>query len=196
MNVRYFPFFFSWGRIAPAKPAPYLGGSDATPQALLNSAANCPESDHDSVHPPADAPSLYKPTANSGALVPVPQMNVEALSVVPLRKSRRSEMVQRRIRRPFSVAEVEALVQAVEKLGTGRFVLITSLPHNPIVDRCRPAFFLLHISFSRWRDVKLRAFDDAKHRTYVDLKVIHVVVSVKISLVFGKVPSIQNFNLA
>lgn len=23
----------------------------------------------------------------------------------------------------------------------------------------------------RWRDVKLRAFDDAKHRTYVDLKV-------------------------
>ncbi|PQQ11724.1 telomere repeat-binding protein 5 isoform X2 [Prunus yedoensis var. nudiflora] len=39
--------------------------------------------------------------------------------------------------RPFSVAEVEALVQAVEKLGTGR-----------------------------WRDVKLRAFDNAKHRTY------------------------------
>lgn len=23
----------------------------------------------------------------------------------------------------------------------------------------------------RWRDVKLRAFDNAKHRTYVDLKV-------------------------
>nr|2AJE_A Chain A, telomere repeat-binding protein [Arabidopsis thaliana] len=48
---------------------------------------------------------------------------------------------QRRIRRPFSVAEVEALVQAVEKLGTGR-----------------------------WRDVKLCAFEDADHRTYVDLK--------------------------
>lgn len=50
-------------------------------------------------------------------------------------------VAQRRIRRPFSVSEVEALVEAVEKLGTGR-----------------------------WRDVKLRAFDDAKHRTYVDLK--------------------------
>ncbi|CAL5426729.1 unnamed protein product [Camellia sinensis] len=68
-------------------------------------------------------------------------MNVEALSVVPMGKSKQSEAVQRRIRRPFSVSEVEALVQAVEKLGTGR-----------------------------WRDVKLRAFDNAKHRTYVDLK--------------------------
>ncbi|CAA6654998.1 unnamed protein product [Spirodela intermedia] len=47
----------------------------------------------------------------------------------------------RRIRRPFSVSEVEALVQAVEDLGTGR-----------------------------WRDVKLCAFENAKHRTYVDLK--------------------------
>lgn len=27
------------------------------------------------------------------------------------------------------------------------------------------------ISICRWRDVKLRAFDNAKHRTYVDLKV-------------------------
>lgn len=27
------------------------------------------------------------------------------------------------------------------------------------------------ILFCRWRDVKLRAFDNAKHRTYVDLKV-------------------------
>ncbi|KAH7365336.1 hypothetical protein KP509_18G021500 [Ceratopteris richardii] len=48
---------------------------------------------------------------------------------------------KRRMRRPFSVAEVEVLVQAVEKLGTGR-----------------------------WRDVKLHAFPQAKHRTYVDLK--------------------------
>nr|GEZ27940.1 homeodomain-like protein [Tanacetum cinerariifolium] len=44
-------------------------------------------------------------------------------------------------RRPFSVTEVEALVEAVENLGTGR-----------------------------WRDVKIRSFDDANHRTYVDLK--------------------------
>lgn len=42
--------------------------------------------------------------------------------MVPMhRKSKRSEVAQRRIRRPFSVAEVEALVQAVEKLGTGRY---------------------------------------------------------------------------
>lgn len=31
------------------------------------------------------------------------------------------QTAQRRMRRPFSVSEVEALVQAVEKLGTGRY---------------------------------------------------------------------------
>ncbi|KAK1321900.1 Telomere repeat-binding protein 4 [Acorus calamus] len=99
------------------------------------------ESDQDSAPTPPEV-SLDKTSPNSQALVPVPAMNVEALAVVPLpRKLRRNELVQRRIRRPFSVSEVEALVQAVEKLGTGR-----------------------------WRDVKLRAFDNAKHRTYVDLK--------------------------
>ncbi|XP_020237272.2 telomere repeat-binding protein 5 [Cajanus cajan] len=76
------------------------------------------------------------------ALVAVPAINMEALAVVPFRrKSGNPDFAQRRIRRPFSVLEVEALVQAVEKLGTGR-----------------------------WRDVKQRAFDNAKHRTYVDLK--------------------------
>ncbi|KAJ0979520.1 hypothetical protein J5N97_014994 [Dioscorea zingiberensis] len=117
------------------------GPSGASPGPPLTSVVNCPESDHDSVHSPATALLQDKATANSRALVPVPAMDVEALAVVPLRKSKRSELVQRRIRRPFSVSEVEALVQAVEKLGTGR-----------------------------WRDVKLRAFDNAKHRTYVDLK--------------------------
>ncbi|KAJ6922352.1 hypothetical protein NC652_016108 [Populus alba x Populus x berolinensis] len=39
------------------------------------------------------------------------------------------------------VAEGEALVQAIERLGTGR-----------------------------WRDVKLHAFDKANHQTYIDLK--------------------------
>lgn len=81
-------------------------------------------------------------TPDSRALVPVPAMSVEALAVFPMnQKTRRSELVQRRTRRPFSVSEVEALVEAVEKLGTGR-----------------------------WRDVKLRAFENADHRTYVDLK--------------------------
>lgn len=31
--------------------------------------------------------------------------------------------------------------------------------------------FLKVFVIYRWRDVKLRAFDNAKHRTYVDLKV-------------------------
>lgn len=57
------------------------------------------------------------------ALVAVPAINMEALAVVPFwRKSGNPDFAQRRIRRPFSVLEVEALVQAVEKLGTGRFV--------------------------------------------------------------------------
>ncbi|KAG5566931.1 hypothetical protein RHGRI_002476 [Rhododendron griersonianum] len=98
------------------------------------------ESDHDSAPSPPDM-SIDKNLTDSRALVVVPAMNVGASAVVPARKSKRSEAAQRRIRRPFSVSEVEALVQAVEKLGTGR-----------------------------WRDVKLRAFDNAKHRTYVDLK--------------------------
>ncbi|XP_052210416.1 telomere repeat-binding protein 5-like isoform X2 [Diospyros lotus] len=98
------------------------------------------ESDHDLAPSPPDM-SLDKSPVDCKALVAIPAMKVEALAAVPMRKSKRSEAMQRRIRRPFSVSEVEALVQAVEKLGTGR-----------------------------WRDVKLRAFDNSKHRTYVDLK--------------------------
>ncbi|CAN0926586.1 Telomere repeat-binding protein 2 [Linum grandiflorum] len=81
--------------------------------------------------------------SDSKALVTVPAVRMDhALAVVPFhRKSGQPELGQRRMRRPFSVSEVEALVQAVEKLGTGR-----------------------------WRDVKLRAFDNVHHRTYVDLK--------------------------
>ncbi|XP_073036672.1 telomere repeat-binding protein 3-like [Primulina eburnea] len=79
---------------------------------------------------------------NSKALVPVDPVNVESLALVPVdSKLKRGEASQRRTRRPFSVSEVEALVEAVENLGTGR-----------------------------WRDVKKRAFEDADHRTYVDLK--------------------------
>ncbi|GAV78278.1 hypothetical protein CFOL_v3_21746 [Cephalotus follicularis] len=116
--------------------------SEAVPETHASNIGNFIESDHDSAPSPTDM-SIDKGTTESKALVTVPaSMSVEALAVVPAhRKLKRSEIVQRRIRRPFSVAEVEALVQAVEKLGTGR-----------------------------WRDVKLRAFDNAKHRTYVDLK--------------------------
>lgn len=62
---------------------------------------------------------------DSRALVPVPATDVDALAVVPVnQKIRRSDIAQRRTRRPFSVAEVEALVQAVEELGTGRCDLL------------------------------------------------------------------------
>ncbi|TYJ33381.1 hypothetical protein E1A91_A05G100100v1 [Gossypium mustelinum] len=103
----------------------------------IPNAGNFIESNND-----CTADMFDKSTTESKALVAVPAMSVETLAAVPVhKKSKQSEVAQRRIRRPFSIAEVEALVQAVEKLGTGR-----------------------------WRDVKLRAFDNAKHRTYVDLK--------------------------
>ncbi|XP_038980975.1 telomere repeat-binding protein 2 isoform X2 [Phoenix dactylifera] len=129
-----------------ASPAPVTEIFNASPEPPVTSALHFPESDHDSVHSPVDTKLVNKPaaaaaTSNSRALVPVPAMSIDAVSMVPLHKPRRSEFVQRRIRRPFSVSEVEALVEAVEKLGTGR-----------------------------WRDVKLQAFDNAKHRTYVDMK--------------------------
>lgn len=95
--------------------------SDALPDPPGTNFSNFIESDHDSAPSPPDM-SQEKSTVGSRALVAVPAMNVEALSVVPMQKSKRSEAAQRRIRRPFSVSEVEALVQAVEKLGTGRCV--------------------------------------------------------------------------
>ncbi|XXG54567.1 hypothetical protein AAC387_Pa03g2414 [Persea americana] len=125
----------------PLVPASDPGVSEAFPDSPVTNSGNSTESNHDSVSFPADT-SPEKSTPDSKALVSIPATSLEALAMVPLhRKSKRSEVVQRRIRRPFSVSEVEALVQAVERLGTGR-----------------------------WRDVKLRAFENAKHRTYVDLK--------------------------
>lgn len=60
---------------------------------------------------------------DSQAVVAVPAVSLEALAVVPFHhKPNPDEFVQRRTRRPFSVSEVEALVRAVEELGTGRSV--------------------------------------------------------------------------
>ncbi|KAG7564694.1 Ubiquitin domain [Arabidopsis suecica] len=105
---------------------------------------NALDSSHQPAAPsPADSFGKLGTTDHSRALIPV----VSAAMLAPRppnRKFKRTEQqlaAQRRIRRPFSVNEVEALVQAVEHLGTGR-----------------------------WRDVKVRAFEDADHRTYVDLK--------------------------
>jgi hypothetical protein len=73
--------------------------------------------------------------SDSRALVVVPPVNTEELAMVPLnQKSKRSELVQRRTRRPFSVSEVEALVHAVEELGTGRYGAI--LFSGPLIKVC------------------------------------------------------------
>ncbi|KAE9594384.1 hypothetical protein Lal_00001202 [Lupinus albus] len=107
---------------------------------LPTNPGNLIESNHDSTTSPTDT-IIENITPDSKALVAVPT-SPEALAVVPVtQKTKRAEIAQRRTRRPFSVTEVEALVRAVEELGTGR-----------------------------WRDVKLRAFENADHRTYVDLK--------------------------
>ncbi|CAH8354400.1 unnamed protein product [Eruca vesicaria subsp. sativa] len=120
------------------------------------------ESDLDSK---PSAPFGVKPVY-SRALIPIsPPLHAQALNVVPPRKPKRSEVAQRRIRRPFSVAEVEALVQAVERLGTGRLLICLMLHQTNIGQIIFMCIFIF-----RWRDVKLRAFDNAKHRTYVDLK--------------------------
>lgn len=150
------------------------GTYNAFPDHSGTTLSNFIESDHDSAPSPPDA-SLEKNAADSRALVPVAAMDAEALAVVPMRKPKRCETVQRRIRRPFSVFEVEALVQAVEKLGTGRYITM-SHTHSSLclLNSCMQMLiseFLLDLLSHRWRDVKMRAFDNAKHRTYVDLKV-------------------------
>ncbi|GMN41480.1 hypothetical protein TIFTF001_010703 [Ficus carica] len=128
---------------SPGTPVVDSGISDALPELpppVTNSGAHA-ESNHETDSSQTDLLTDNK-MPDSRALVVVPPVSLEALAVVPLTpKNKKSEIVQRRTRRPFSVSEVEALVQAVEELGTGR-----------------------------WRDVKLRAFEDADHRTYVDLK--------------------------
>ncbi|CAJ2653185.1 unnamed protein product [Trifolium pratense] len=109
---------------------------------LANTGGDLVEINHESASSLADSISDDKLTKVSGALVSVLDNSVEALAAVPVNQSTgHSELVQRRARRPFTVSEVEALVHAVEEVGTGR-----------------------------WRDVKLRCFENADHRTYVDLK--------------------------
>ncbi|KAE8729469.1 Telomere repeat-binding protein 3 [Hibiscus syriacus] len=111
---------------------------DPSPEPRMPNSGNFIESYNDCASSPTDM--FDKSTTESKALLP--EMSMETLAVGQAhKKPKQSDVAHRRIRRPFSISEVEALIQAVEKLGTGR-----------------------------WRDVKLRAFDIAKHRTYVDLK--------------------------
>lgn len=86
----------------------------------MNIVSHLIESDHDSAPSPAEI-SSEKGRVDSRALVAFPEETPQALAMIPAhQKSKRAELAQRRIRRPFSVDEVEALVQAVEKFGTGR----------------------------------------------------------------------------
>lgn len=61
-------------------------------------------------------------SASSQAIVPVEPSDDGALAIVPHFRPRRTETGQRRTRTPFNVGEVEALVEAVELIGTGRSV--------------------------------------------------------------------------
>lgn len=110
---------------SPGTPVVDSGISDALPELpppVTNSGAHA-ESNHETVSSQTDL-LTDNTTPDSRALVVVPPVSAEALAVVPLTpKNKKSEIVQRRTRRPFSVSEVEALVQAVEELGTGRLVL-------------------------------------------------------------------------
>ncbi|XP_047981477.1 telomere repeat-binding protein 3-like isoform X2 [Salvia hispanica] len=132
----------TFGR-SPISPMAHSGVSNASMDPLLVTKSDNVDNNEFILSPTTpDNMQTDGAVLNSKALIPVPSTNVEALAVVPANlKPKRSEISQRRTRRPFSVTEVEALVEAVETLGTGR-----------------------------WRDVKMRAFEDADHRTYVDLK--------------------------
>jgi len=93
---------------------------------LLTYPGNLIESNQETTSSLADT-TVDKITSDCRALVPVPA-STEALAVVPVsQKTKRSEFVQRRTRRPFSVTEVEALVHAVEELGTGRYDVVNDI---------------------------------------------------------------------
>ncbi|KAK4741848.1 hypothetical protein SAY87_025436 [Trapa incisa] len=116
-------------------------GSDAHQEALkllkesygINRAKLDGNDYHDSVYPivmPID-----ENLVDSDPLAVVPTINSsEAFPMFPVNQELEHS-------KAVFVAEVEALIQAVEKLGTGR-----------------------------WRDIKEQVFDVVKHRTYVDLK--------------------------
>ncbi|KAL6839284.1 hypothetical protein ACP4OV_030956 [Aristida adscensionis] len=118
-------------------PETSVGGDNPHP---MQAYPNRSHSDLGSILVPVEM-ACQDTSASSQAIIPITPSDFGTLAIVPLCNSKRSDTGQRRIRRPFSVPEVEALVEAVEKLGTGR-----------------------------WRDVKMHAFDKADHRTYVDLK--------------------------
>ena len=103
------------------KPFPETKGGCGNQQpmkAYLNgSLAGC-------VHHPVEMAS-QDTSASLQSVIRVAASDLNALATVPICKARRSEIGQRHARMPFSVGEVEALVEAVEQLGTGRSVLFS-----------------------------------------------------------------------
>ncbi|KAF8102433.1 hypothetical protein N665_0198s0136 [Sinapis alba] len=131
--------------LEPSSEAPHLLSSNPSGH-VCEELPMCHASDMDTVFKSEHDLALFdKETATDDSKSLVPAAALTELSPQPPRhkskQQQQQQTAQRRMRRPFSVTEVEALVQAVEKLGTGR-----------------------------WRDVKHSAFEDADHRTYVDLK--------------------------
>ena len=66
-----------------------------------------------------DANGMLMPSSSCALILHPSQAKngLNGLAVVPFGQN---AVNKRRIRRPFSVTEVESLVQAVEELGTGR----------------------------------------------------------------------------
>ncbi|WOL08413.1 telomere repeat-binding protein 2 [Canna indica] len=131
------PHFLSLGRSS--EDIPRIT-STITPGATQSIEA-CHENGYDTGQFPVNASSSENKVSNLLSLVVTSKTDGLVMVNSQQHKPKGIEATRRRVRRPFSVSEVEALVLAVEKLGTGR-----------------------------WRDVKLHAFEHAKHRTYVDLK--------------------------
>ena len=109
--------------------------SDVPP---ITNSGSLAETNHEPVSSHIDI-LTNKTMLESQALVAIPEMSMEPLAIVPVsQKTKRSELAQRRTRRPFSVSEVEALVTAVEELGTGRCDVRYHL--NRISARCMIPF--------------------------------------------------------
>lgn len=115
-------FSFSFTRYPPNPTVDYSGNNSTL---LLETHAAKVSNAREPVPTLADTP-VEERSSDFKSLVTVPAMAVEAPTVVPVcLKSNQFEVGHRRMRRPFSVDEVEALVHAVETLGPGRYVVDT-----------------------------------------------------------------------
>ncbi|GMP89382.1 hypothetical protein CsSME_00040994 [Camellia sinensis var. sinensis] len=121
-------------------PVVHQGTPDTSLDPLLCNSGNLIQGDHDLVESQTNI-LVGKNTAPM-EVIALPAMSVEPLDMSPMHeKSNSSQNVQRRRSEFYSISEVEALVQEVEKLGTGR-----------------------------WKKIREQAFGNASNRTHTDLK--------------------------